>query len=382
MEDKYKVLIGILLVCWLLILGLIYGATNREVQSLRENRLDSDTSFAERALFNAFSCEIPTGISDDPILQVVRSSLYGIPSSYEPENLVIVPPEYVNGGVAYLREDILEPFIQLMDDARAEGHNLKLNSGYRSFERQENIFTHPANAPAIGEFDRAAQPGFSEHQLGTVIDVSAPLVGSANTLQAGYDWLEQNGYKYGFIISYPRGQEAVTGFRHEPWHHRYVGVELAEEFKDKSHLFNQGEDAFMKHPQEETIVKHAFLGDSVYVSLRSGDEMRNDVLYYNFVGNILSEAEIDEILLKLTRNDPALLVRPEGNIEFTVIKNPLEHDFTEYNRTQARASLGEDKQVFVDIIEMPHLNAFLLFAYSGRLDQTNTLQNFVLDNCR
>jgi D-alanyl-D-alanine carboxypeptidase len=77
----------------------------------------------------------------------------------------------------------------------------------------------------------AARPGYSEHQTGLAADLSAAGQGCvirvcfANT-KAG-KWLAANAWQYGFILRYPKGHTATTGYQFEPWHYRYVGVELS-----------------------------------------------------------------------------------------------------------------------------------------------------------
>ena len=71
----------------------------------------------------------------------------------------------------------------------------------------------------------SASPGASQHQLGTTIDFNSLDVSFAKSKQG--QWLAENSYKYGFIMSYPEGQEKITGYRYEPWHFRYIGKEAA-----------------------------------------------------------------------------------------------------------------------------------------------------------
>ena len=86
----------------------------------------------------------------------------------------------------------------------------------------------------IGEEEAArvsAKPGHSEHQLGTTIDFTTPrvdydLVESFGATPEG-QWLAQNAGRFGFVMSYPQDKEQVTGYAYEPWHFRYVGVDVA-----------------------------------------------------------------------------------------------------------------------------------------------------------
>jgi len=125
-----------------------------------------------------------------------------------------------------------EAIERLFARAAEEGIALVGISGYRSYERQREIFA--AHVTALGEEAAnrvSARPGQSEHQTGLAIDVSSPEVGgllvtSFGETEAGR-WLAQNAPQYGFIIRYPRDKEDVTGYAYEPWHLRYVGTEHA-----------------------------------------------------------------------------------------------------------------------------------------------------------
>jgi D-alanyl-D-alanine carboxypeptidase len=83
----------------------------------------------------------------------------------------------------------------------------------------------------------SADQGYSEHQLGTAVDFTTPAIGAVLTgfdKTASYQWLQANAYKYGFVLSYPKGNGY---FVFEPWHWRYVGVELATFLHDQGKNF-------------------------------------------------------------------------------------------------------------------------------------------------
>jgi D-alanyl-D-alanine carboxypeptidase len=116
---------------------------------------------------------------------------------------------------------------------------LLLNSGYRSYDTQ--VVVHDRQVKHLGlkaGEALAARPGYSEHQTGLAADVSA--AGQGCTIQVCFaktkagKWLAANAWQYGFILRYPDGQTATTGYQFEPWHFRYVGVELATEMKSQN----------------------------------------------------------------------------------------------------------------------------------------------------
>ena len=111
--------------------------------------------------------------------------------------------------------EVQEPLQALIAAAWSAGHKVRLSSAYRSYEEQARVF---AATPEVG---RAARPGHSEHQLGTAVDLRLPFAAAA-------DWLRENAPGYGFVLSYPEGRQRITGYQPEPWHFRFVGVEVAE----------------------------------------------------------------------------------------------------------------------------------------------------------
>ena len=122
---------------------------------------------------------------------------------------------------------------------KAKAGTLLLNSGYRSYETQTAVHDRQVARLGLKAGEAlAARPGYSEHQTGLAADVSAAGQGCAIQVcfaktKAG-KWLAANAWQYGFILRYPDGQTATTGYQFEPWHFRYVGVELATEMKSQN----------------------------------------------------------------------------------------------------------------------------------------------------
>ena len=128
-------------------------------------------------------------------------------------------------------EDAFLALCVLFSDAKAEGHALKVASGYRSFADQRYIYNGYAAQSGKEAADRfSARAGHSEHQSGLAFDVNLPdldqLLTSFGDSPVG-KWIAENAHRYGFIIRYPEDKESVTGYMYEPWHLRYVGEELA-----------------------------------------------------------------------------------------------------------------------------------------------------------
>lgn len=132
-----------------------------------------------------------------------------------------------------LRKEAAKSLEKLFKKAKKEKLNLYAVSGYRSFERQREIFKSNLKKDGEEANKYSARPGQSEHQTGLAMDVSCFANEDVLTCEfentKEYEWLTQNVHKYGFIIRYQKGKEEITGYNFEPWHLRYVGNKIAEE---------------------------------------------------------------------------------------------------------------------------------------------------------
>lgn len=107
-------------------------------------------------------------------------------------------------------------------------------SGWRSREQQQQIWDETLKTE--GErFTRqyVAIPGCSEHETGLAIDLGLALPEIDFIRPAFPDSgichiFRKEAARYGFILRYPAGKEAITGIAHEPWHFRYVGAPHGE----------------------------------------------------------------------------------------------------------------------------------------------------------
>ena len=178
---------------------------------------------------------------DDPnsLLAYVNKHRY-INMNYEPEDLVEMDDKYSNNyyGVNKLRSEAYEQFKKMVDDANNAGIEFVADTTYRTFKEQETIYSNYAYEHTQEETDKyAARAGYSEHELGTVIDLSN--VWYIEEGDEEYKWIEKNGYKYGFIIRYKSSKEDITRYSAEGWHIRYVGVEAATTIHNKGITFDE-----------------------------------------------------------------------------------------------------------------------------------------------
>ncbi len=148
--------------------------------------------------------------------------------NYKPNDLKKVNENY-NPNDLYLRSDAKDMFELMASDASIQGLNLIMISGYRSYSYQYYLYSKYKDQDGIMEADKySARPGHSEHQTGLVIDLrnkDLPYEQFGKTKE--FTWLNYNAYKYGFILRYPNKKEQITGYIYEPWHYRYVGVDIA-----------------------------------------------------------------------------------------------------------------------------------------------------------
>lgn len=169
----------------------------------------------------------------DNILSLVKVGFF-LPSSYEPSDLVTpdmpIAPDCEN---YQLRKEAADALVEMYQAAKAEGYNLVVNSGYRSYAKQvETYQTYEARWGGIYAKEHVATPGASEHQTGLGVDLTSESVVNGERLVFGdteeYQWVLKNAYKYGYILRFPEGESDLTGIVHEPWHFRYVGKEAAK----------------------------------------------------------------------------------------------------------------------------------------------------------
>ncbi|MBA2875401.1 M15 family metallopeptidase [Thermaerobacillus caldiproteolyticus] len=165
-----------------------------------------------------------------------------LPATYKPADLVVPRVQFSfaekNVDKRYMRAEAAKALEQLFAAAHQAGIELVAASGYRSYERQKALFDEEVKKGGREEAVHAvAIPGQSEHQTGLAMDITSPSVNNALTTAFGDTkegkWVALHAHEYGFIIRYPKGKEAVTGYQYEPWHLRYVGKKAAKVIFEK-----------------------------------------------------------------------------------------------------------------------------------------------------
>lgn len=184
-----------------------------------------DTNSQDTASNASFSTTEPSSI------WVVVNKQHSLnPISYTPTDLVGIG----NGQLA--RSDTATALSSLFAAAKANGTPIYSLSGYRSYATQSGLYNSYVQSDGQAAADTySARPGYSEHQTGLAADVgtgTCDLNVCFGSTDAG-KWIAANAYTYGFIVRYPADKTTITGYQYEPWHLRYVGVQLATQMHDK-----------------------------------------------------------------------------------------------------------------------------------------------------
>lgn len=188
--------------------------------------------------------EIGLHVVEDPdSMQVYVNKQRKLPDGYNPSDLVEPDVQhYATEGnpKRLMREVAANALESLFAEAKEQGIELVAVSGYRSYERQKQIYQNNVKSNGQEHADKySAKPGTSEHQTGLAMDIAAANETAATLLEQSFKqtdegtWLAENAHLAGFIIRYPEGKSAITGYSYEPWHVRYVGEQIATEIHNK-----------------------------------------------------------------------------------------------------------------------------------------------------
>ncbi|MEX2514829.1 MAG: D-alanyl-D-alanine carboxypeptidase family protein [Candidatus Paceibacterota bacterium] len=177
--------------------------------------------------------------SVDPELLKKYSRVFFLSENYVPSDLEEIDSKYVYDEDTEEFHERAYPFLEdMIEDAEDDDINLRIISAFRSFSRQQQLKSSYIITYGVGTANQfSAEQGYSEHQLGTTVDFTTPEMGinytDFSTTEA-YQWLLDNAHKYGFVLSYPEDNHF---YQFEPWHWRFVGIELAEDLHDDDAFF-------------------------------------------------------------------------------------------------------------------------------------------------
>ncbi len=182
------------------------------------------------------------------LIRLVNKSMF-LEKSFEPSDLVTMKKlklddegNNTNGGVRMvdsswqLQRECAEALVALCDAARQAGHELYLKSGYRSYYKQAVMYENRIDKYGYDD-GWVTKPGASDHQTGLGCDV-VPKKWTDRGMNEDMEkepetqWMAENCAQFGFILRYPKDKEDITEINYEPWHLRYVGVEVANYIMD------------------------------------------------------------------------------------------------------------------------------------------------------
>ncbi|MGI9825404.1 M15 family metallopeptidase [Agromyces sp. Marseille-Q5079] len=202
--------------------GTTDGATDATTQSPRPE----PEAPASAAAVDTFD-KAARSIDDPASIWVVVNKLRPLnPQDYEPADLVAVPVAHT--WEPLMRQEASDAAVAMFQAAADEaGLYLASNSAYRSYSTQVDLY-------GDGSDPTTAPPGASEHQTGLAIDIGAENGCTFECLATSPEgeWLRANAYRFGFLLRYPADKVDVTGYPHEAWHYRYIGVDLATRMHD------------------------------------------------------------------------------------------------------------------------------------------------------
>lgn len=215
-------------------------ANNRLSQDLENERQRVDNLAREVSKVTGTVGTLDKLSKIDPELLQKYSKVYFLNENYGPDKLGLVPATHLyQADTPLLIDTRVWPHLErLLTEARAANVNLKILSAFRSFGEQSTLKSSYKQTYGSGANQFSADQGYSEHQLGTTVDLTTPdtplSTVFANT--PAYEWLVRNAHRYGFILSYPQNNDY---YQFEPWHWRFVGVELATKlFTENKHFYD------------------------------------------------------------------------------------------------------------------------------------------------
>lgn len=161
---------------------------------------------------------------------IIVNKYYQLDNDYYYGELVTMDKAYDNKNGSKLNKEAYAAFQKLVDAGEKEGYHIRNNSAYRSYNTQSGLYNNYKNSNGLTWADKwSARPGHSEHQTGLALDVGVKNEYSLGKFESSpeFTWMKNNAHLYGFILRYPKGKEYITGYGYEPWHYRYVGVDVA-----------------------------------------------------------------------------------------------------------------------------------------------------------
>jgi len=214
LKKSVKKCLFVILVIFFLVLYIVKVGGEKEVKSQKQNETTSE------------KLKIIDGI-------LIVNKTYPLPEDYTPTDTYEEVKDF-DYCATCINKEAYKSYEKMRNDASSIGLNIWIQSGYRSYKFQKELYENYVKEDGKDAADTySARPGHSEHQTGLAFDLNT-ITDDFQYTDEGI-WINNNCYKYGFILRYPKDKEEITGYKYESWHLRYVGVELATK------LYNNGD---------------------------------------------------------------------------------------------------------------------------------------------
>lgn len=204
--------------------GLVYAHQQHPSTSITKSSQHTSKQ-TKSATTKPYPVQVKAGSTEATTLMVVNKK-HPLPADYNP----------YNGGLSPRTETAKDQLIAAMKQAGFDVGDTV--SGYRGYDYQKTLYDGYVASEGQAEADAvSARPGYSEHQSGLAFDLrngSGGLFAEGGSDPAAAKWLRDNAYKYGLIVRYPADLTSSTGYSHEEWHMRYVGMTAAKVIKEQN----------------------------------------------------------------------------------------------------------------------------------------------------
>ncbi len=256
-----SVLLAIVLIV-LLFFMIGNGDTGGEISQVSTS--SSEISSSSEVSYESESSSDAASVNNSTSSQIVEVGGYTLDANYErlilvngsnplPQdydytgNLTTIDKKYLNGELTQIDKDMFPYLMALVNSAWEDGVKVYIRSPFRSYETQKMLFDNKvqrviaAGTPADKAEDEAAtavaRPGTSEHHTGLAVDFN-----TASNYFEGTEmdiWLREHAEDFGFILRYPKESQDITGVIYEPWHYRFVGINVAKEINQLGITFEE-----------------------------------------------------------------------------------------------------------------------------------------------
>jgi len=230
MKKRFYIAIGFSAII-VLVFGLwhVHHAAAPEVNRISTTSKTVPKPTTEQSTFN----KAQYSTTDPASIWVIVNKQHPLqPKGYAPSDLVSV------GNGQYMRAEAASALTTMLAAAKTTGYTVTPASGYRSYTTQVSVYNNEVKDYGLATADsESARASYSEHQTGLAMDLASggcSITDCFGTTPGG-EWIITNAYKYGFLLRYPADKTAITGYRAEAWHFRYIGVKLATELH-KDHI--------------------------------------------------------------------------------------------------------------------------------------------------